>query len=280
MLRQNPKTTITFIRHAQSLYNLAQMQAKESNAEVRGDYDFKTDTREDLIDCDLTEQGMKECEATKMKLENISFSIVIVSPLKRSLRSADLMLRDHPSHPKFIVCPLFAEFTVSTCDLNGALEDSMKEFSWMDFKWFSKYENPLFWHLEHLGDKELVREVSKRIEPFQDNVQRAYQEIAKLIAQKGRGFTFESPSDWERRIDFAKRYLRELIGNEKPAGKVAVVSHGCFIERFTAKGIDVSGRPINPLWIPTCGFSEYTFQLTCQLSFSQNPITFAVFQTM
>eukprot|EP01016_Furgasonia_blochmanni_P046025 TRINITY_DN6567_c0_g1_i2.p1 TRINITY_DN6567_c0_g1~~TRINITY_DN6567_c0_g1_i2.p1 ORF type:complete len:109 (+),score=10.76 TRINITY_DN6567_c0_g1_i2:111-437(+) len=66
MLRQNPKTTITFIRHAQSLYNLAQMQAKESNAEVRGDYDFKTDTREDLIDCDLTEQGMKEVHVHMM----------------------------------------------------------------------------------------------------------------------------------------------------------------------------------------------------------------------
>lgn len=57
--------TITLIRHAQSKFNAGQYTSEN-----------------ELINCKLTEQGKKDCE----KL-NLSFDLLIISPLKRALET-------------------------------------------------------------------------------------------------------------------------------------------------------------------------------------------------
>lgn len=66
-----------------------------------------------------------------MKNENID--LVLVSPLRRTLQTCDIIFRNHKSKPKIIVDPVLRQCFESTCDIGGRMIQSMQEFDYFDF---------------------------------------------------------------------------------------------------------------------------------------------------
>ena len=74
----------------------------------------------ELLDCPLSDLGIKQCEeasSTASRLSNVS--TVFISPLRRALQTAYLLFKNHPKFDsiKFIVHPQLRENMHTVCDV-------------------------------------------------------------------------------------------------------------------------------------------------------------------
>lgn len=81
-------TRIILVRHGETLYN------------QKGNYYGS-------IDCSITEKGIQQAEKTAQALQDTSIDIVISSPLKRAVKTAEIILRN--SSRNIILEPRFKE---------------------------------------------------------------------------------------------------------------------------------------------------------------------------
>lgn len=82
-------------------------------------------------------------------MSKIPIDLVIVSPLRRALKTCDIIFADHPSNPPVIVDPTFREILCSSNDIGSRIEESKKEFTRYDF---SLITDPDYWYLLNIQD--------------------------------------------------------------------------------------------------------------------------------
>lgn len=75
----------------------------------------------EYLDVDITEKGIQQCIECKEKIKNIPVDLVIVSPLRRALKTCDIIFDGHPSNPPVIVDPTFREILCSSNDIGSKI---------------------------------------------------------------------------------------------------------------------------------------------------------------
>ena len=61
-------------------------------------------------------------------MENVDVDIILVSPMRRALRTCNIIFKDHKSKAKVIVEPSFREVMESSNDIGSKIEESMGMF--------------------------------------------------------------------------------------------------------------------------------------------------------
>jgi broad specificity phosphatase PhoE len=83
-------------------------------------------------------------------MKDKDIDLIIVSPLRRALKTCHLIFDGHKDNPKVIVDPAFREVLCSSNDIGSKLEESRQEFTKFDF---SLITDPDFWYLHNLHDE-------------------------------------------------------------------------------------------------------------------------------
>lgn len=111
---------ILLIRHGLSLYNAAETQDKREEA--------KTDIA--MMNCDLHPTGVQQAHEAANILKHLDIEVVLVSPLKRALRTCFEAMKGHPNRSaiKFVVYPEIQERLGDLSSLDLRPEESMREF--------------------------------------------------------------------------------------------------------------------------------------------------------
>lgn len=101
---------ISFIRHAQGVHNLS-----EQNWQIEHP--------------DLTDLGKSQCKKLSNSIDK-EFDIIYVSPLKRTLKTAELVFGKENN---FIATELIKEAIVNPCDKRESKVESIKNFPFINF---------------------------------------------------------------------------------------------------------------------------------------------------
>ncbi len=101
------------------------------------------------------------CEELRGNFDFSQFDLVIISPLYRTLHTADLLLQnvldknDKEKLPKMIVDPTFAESLRCSCDVSTKVPESIKKYPYFDFSLLKGRE--LSWFLDNQNPKKLKK---------------------------------------------------------------------------------------------------------------------------
>ena len=94
-----------FIRHAETEFNVVR-----ANMKIKYPIDYHIEPewlveRFNLehIDSELTEKGRKQAEECREKTAGEEVDLVLVSPLRRTMQTCDIIFRDHKSKPRILV---------------------------------------------------------------------------------------------------------------------------------------------------------------------------------
>lgn len=221
-MRGKQKLNLTLIRHAQSKFNVAELEHAFDKV--------KFSTR--FIDPEITELGMKQAQELSNQLKNKPYDIVFVSPLVRALQSATLIFKENPGKPKFIAIPTLSEWFSCSGELGRDYFKMKRAFKHVDFSTIDKLKRPEFWYLNFVRDEEWINSVLEEatlkkiieLETF------AGFALEKLRTAPVFPETLENFSD---RVQEAKRMVQQLIAQEGPEKSYAFVTHAVFLQEFT-----------------------------------------------
>ena len=237
----NTNGKFLFIRHGQTYFN---KYSKE-----RGSKKVKTD--KNLLDSELSEEGIKEGEKFSEFYNKFKIEEIYVSPLYRALQSAYYLFKNHPQKDNIVIKihPLLTEITNAVHDISfDLIHRNKKDFnlnSEIKFDWslfdeiYKTEEEQNFFYFDNIDrlDNNIIMEQYKIIsnsfgkENYKDNIIN----LIKLSLDK----SMESPKHvFERFIKFKKflkeKYKDNLNETEK---KVFVVTHSSFLKCGTSKNI-------------------------------------------
>ena len=66
-------------------------------------------------------------------MKDVDVDVVIVSPMRRALRTCHIIFKEHKSKAKVIVEPAFREIMESSNDIGSKIQESMQLFPEFDF---------------------------------------------------------------------------------------------------------------------------------------------------
>lgn len=198
---------VYLVRHAQSEMNAAVSQAKQD-----GRHSQLPQVRQNarFIDAQLTEKGKVQALSLKDEFESLPITKVFVSPLRRTLQTAQIAFAGHPLNPQVIVLPLLSEQLKSPHGISmGLLSHEFPEFCW-DLM-------PHYHYLYDLCSEEegtLLRERSTS-----RSLQRVMlARIAEVL-----------PSQWETKAQLEERAKKvfSMLSQElaRADGSICIVSH-------------------------------------------------------
>lgn len=215
---------VYLVRHAQSEYNEAINLAKQDPSPGLA-AQVKLDPLN--IDSPLTEKGRMQALSLRDTVRNLAIVKVFVSPMRRTLQTAQILFEEHPNCPEVTVLPLLTEQVKSATGISlGVLSHQFPEFRWNlmpDYHFQYDLCKP--------AEAALVRERS-----LTSTVQRAM--LSRLIE------TY--PQRWEKKGMFRDRVKRavEFLKHEHATtqGSICVVSHRgvCSLMYRTVNGKDTS----------------------------------------
>ena len=141
--------TVHFVRHAEALHNEA--------FKVRGRAAYSDPA---FLDPELTPLGIDQCLALKSSVEQIqdTLELVVVSPLRRTLMTADLAFDRKPGTPWLAHEVVRERIGKNTCDKRRVLEEIKGEYPTVDFAHI-KHEEDLLWTPHH---RETPAEMAER----------------------------------------------------------------------------------------------------------------------
>jgi broad specificity phosphatase PhoE len=151
-----PGTTpkhLHFVRHAHGKHN-----------EV-GEVDYEQYQREDLIDAELTDKGIEQCqELNKINEKYLKSQLVVVSPMRRTLQTATKSFPDLIEKVPWIALECLREQTgLHPCDKRFPISFYQENYPYVDYSFIESDEDPLYPLYED------------RREPHEDMDQRAKQ---------------------------------------------------------------------------------------------------------
>lgn len=143
--------TIYFIRHGQAMHN--------------PDVDkFGKDilTNEKYFDANLTEEGFSQCDSIKSKVLKINPDVVFVSPLTRTLQTANNLF-SNTKIPIMGLEMIRERFGMRPCDKRSGLPELQKRFKNIDFETYCySGDNDPVWTTK----RETEYEIEMRIKKF------------------------------------------------------------------------------------------------------------------
>jgi broad specificity phosphatase PhoE len=221
---------IYLIRHAQSRYNQASAELENSGKKSQI---AALKWLPQYIDVDLSEFGELQAHSAIPAAHALRLKLVFVSPLKRALRTAQILFETHPDQPRIIVHPQLSEKLKNAPDISlytGRPYPQFNKFDWSlfssDYFLFDIVKNP---HTEELS--------KSRIE---DIPMKLLEVMVSLIPNK-----IESADDMYKRTQASKELWRRHAAN----GNVALVAHSNFFKFYTMK-FDSNGKVYR--WMQNC----------------------------
>ena len=221
---------IYLIRHAQSKYNQASSEL-ESAGKKSQIVNLKWQPQ--YIDVELSEFGEQQAQQAIPAAHALRLRLVFVSPLRRALRTAQILFETHPDQPRIIVHPQLSEKLKNAPDVSvyrGAPYAQFSKFDWSlfasDYFLFDIVKNP---HTEALGDL-----------PIEEIPEKLLAVMESLVPEK-----IESANDMLRRTQNSK----DLWKRYAASGNIALVAHSNFFKFYTMK---FDGNAKNYRWMQNC----------------------------
>lgn len=120
--------TIHFVRHAEGIHN-------RDSREIP---DFATTLTKTMAywDSPLTPVGLEQCEKLALGVQNLTSppDVVVVSPLRRAIQTAEIGFRVDGAGPPFVATELARErVSFHTCDGRRPLSEIKADFPFVDF---------------------------------------------------------------------------------------------------------------------------------------------------
>ena len=201
------------------------------------------------IDCDLSEDGIRQAKTCKDEINKLQISTVYVSPYYRALQTASICLENHPNinNISVIVHPLLSEIEGITHDFiynikknkNNFSNKSKVKFDWNIFDEYVKnikYDENFFYFNEFnmLPDK-VKDDYYKKLKKYYDGGIMSFveKELEKLAVYRVQSdIRFESlKHEYERFIKFYNFLIEKNKDslNDKD-NKILSISHSGFIK--------------------------------------------------
>ena len=242
---------IYLLRHGESKFNLAQLEPDYMSDKLKHWF------RKDLVDCELTELGIQQAKEAGEKLKNVNISLVLVSPLRRTLQTAYYAFKDHPSKPLFKVIPLGREFMGLSCDFPTDIESLLKEFPF-DFSELEAFKDKKLWILETFEgeDQELLGGLIKDLPEGPERLEK-FTDILIETARKMHPKFVESGAHVIARGKKLKKYLHTHLKLLRETEKLVYVGHKSIFEVMTGTKHDESGYALDGITLKNGEFIEY-----------------------
>lgn len=179
--------TLYFIRHGQAMHN--------PDVDIYGK-DILTDKK--YFDAKLTTEGILQCKEYVLDIES---DVVFVSPLYRTLQTANLMFGKTGN--KIMALENIRErFGVRPCDKRRSLSILRKDFPHIDFTNCEEgYDDPI-WTVDH---RETEVEIKDRIKNFLEWIKTREEDKIVIVTHQGfmlrlykvLGLDYEAPNNCE-----------------------------------------------------------------------------------
>lgn len=221
---------IYLIRHAQSKYNQASAELENSGKKS----EIATlKWQPQYIDVELSEFGERQAQQAITAAHALRLKTVFVSPLKRALRTAQILFENHPDQPRIIVHPQLAEKLKNAPDIslwNGSPYPQFSKFDW------SLFTSDYF--LFDIVKNSRTDALSKL--PIEDIPMKLLQVMESMVPNK-----IETANEMLKRSKASKDIWKRHANN----GSVALVAHSNFFKFYTMKfdGTEKSYR-----WMQNC----------------------------
>lgn len=214
------------IRHAQSLANLAELQALASGL------DFKVTKHMwdlSLVDPTLSPKGRTQILHSRPKAHLLNVRKVFVSPLKRTLETCRGLFEGHPLRPEVHVCPWMSEQLGTISELSSLPKGVNKDFEAWNWQLLEGLPKD-YWQFGVITTQkfQILR-----------NSYRDFESFAKLVATKMEELypdCLENPEETTYRC----KKLRALLLEELKRGPVALVGHQSYFKQFTHQEVGKS----------------------------------------
>lgn len=202
-----------YIRHGQTSYNKADKT------------DISVKWNEEYIDCQLNDIGKSQAERISADLKDFKISKVFCSPMRRTLETCYLALKDHPQGKEIevIVNPLITEGFSCIHDISIDIELKKKEFKGLNFNWslfegLDKYYNFGF--------------IDKKYSDLVQSVKSGKSNVGELV--KAIILNHERPESLKNTYERAQEFKKQLKGLENySSGKILVFVHSGFMRLST-----------------------------------------------
>lgn len=103
----------------------------------------------------LTEKGRNQSIGNRKFFEKINIDLIVVSPLKRTLETAELIFGKDEN---YISLEYIKEHVVNNCDLRESKDDLISLFPYVNFNFIEDYQG--------YNDKESDDQIDKRLDNF------------------------------------------------------------------------------------------------------------------
>ena len=231
------KQKFLLIRHAQSEFNFSWISSQNPSL-------F---SNKNLIDCKITQIGESQISECKEKTNLYPISLVLVSPLRRTLQTAKLLFENHPNKPSFLVVPYLRERIDASCDLSDFIDKPFEEFEEFDWSLMIKLAGEIkgkYWLTEELGDVPEIEEIRKKeVEEQKTEILRKMDEYikSKKKEHENKAEKYESVRAYQKTIGKLMDFLDDLKKTRKfnKEDVIAIVAHsGALRELRTRGGVD------------------------------------------
>ena len=237
---KNLKGKIIFIRHGETNYNI---DYNKKGLKIKSDLAY--------IDGHLNSNGERQAINASKNYKLLDIEDVYVSPLYRTLQTANLFFKDHPKKNNIIihVHPLLTEVVSSvnnfTCDIEGTKKifnmNSEIKVDWSLFdNEFKTPEEQNFFYLKYIDllSQEKFEEIKKKMYDSYgtDKVKESVGELGKIIIDLNMKRLESLDHLFQRAVSF-KEFLKEKYKNSlnNINKKIFIISHCCFGQMFTTK---------------------------------------------
>ena len=75
----------------------------------------------EYLDVEITEEGVEQCRGAREKMAEVDVDVVLVSPMRRALRTSSIIFEGHKSKAAVIVEPSFREIMESSNDVGSKI---------------------------------------------------------------------------------------------------------------------------------------------------------------
>ncbi|CAD8083384.1 unnamed protein product [Paramecium primaurelia] len=178
----------------------------------------------ELMDPPLHYLGKKQCEKMRPEINQMEFDKVYISPLLRTIQTAQLLFQDHPQRNQiqFILCPHISEKISSQYsiykwgNLTNILQDNTNPIKFDMSEMPEEYE---FWQFMLIGKQEKLQ----GLKPYKEDQE---QYLVNKFVKKGKNIALEKKKHADKRV---KIFLEKLKNNQTNA-KIGIVSHSQIIK--------------------------------------------------
>ena len=146
---------ILFVRHGEGYHNITKNKENQYH----------------IFYPSLTNKGIIECKKRKLQFKDKIYDLVIVSPLKRTLQTFNLMFKNN--YKKVICIDLFREIIENNCDFRKHINQIKKSNDFIDFIDFNLNETKF-------NVLESEKDIQNRLQNIMNYLKKFVQSVIKM----------------------------------------------------------------------------------------------------